>query len=103
MIDNLPFTYIWLLKKNINKKKIKTILELGCGTGYFADLINGENDFDITGLDIFEPYLKICKTKGKYKKLLKADLTKKLNFPYKSFDAVVCLQTIEHMPKKIGL
>ncbi len=100
---NLPFTYNWLLSKLIKKNKVKTILELGCGKGDFADLVNKDHQFDITGVDIFEPYLKICKERGKYSKLMKKDLCKRLNIEDKSFDVVVCLQTIEHMDKKAGL
>lgn len=103
MIFNLPFTYPWLIKKNTPKNEVKTILELGCGQGAFGDMVNEDNNFEITGIDIFDPYIKICQKKGKYKEVVKGDLTKKLNFKAKSFDAVVCLQTIEHMDKKNGL
>lgn len=99
----LPFTYSWIIKKNIAKHKIKTILELGCGQGFFADLINDENQFKITGVDIFEPYIRICKKKGKYERVIKGNLTNKLPFKNKSFDSIVCLQTIEHLNKKDGL
>lgn len=102
-MPNLPFTYNWLLNRSIKENKIETILELGCGKGDFADLVNKDNKFEITGVDIFEPYLKICREKKKYLKLRKMDLSKKLDFKDKSFDAVVCLQTIEHMDKKVGL
>lgn len=99
---NLPFTYNWLLNRLIKKNKVKTILELGCGKGDFADLINKNHQFDITGVDIFEPYFEKCREKGMYKKLLKGDLTKKLKFRNRSFDEVVCLQTIEHLSKEDG-
>lgn len=98
----LPFTYSWLIKKNIEKHKIRTILELGCGTGAFGDLVNERNTYKITGMDIFEPYLKVCKHKGKYEKILKRDLTKRLPFKNKKFEVVVCLQTIEHLSKESG-
>ncbi|MBI2600221.1 class I SAM-dependent methyltransferase [Candidatus Daviesbacteria bacterium] len=102
MIDNLPFTYPWLIKRNIKKFKINTILDLGCGKGAFGDLVNNEGKYQITGADIFQPYLKICKSGGKYKKVMKVDLIKKLPFDDKSFDMVVSLQTVEHLDKKDG-
>ena len=101
-MSNLPFTYNWLLSRLIKKNEIKTILELGCGKGDFADLINKNQQFDMTGVDIFEPYLKICREKKKYSKLIKRDLSKGFPFENNSFDVVVCLQTIEHLDKKIG-
>lgn len=103
MIYYLPFTYWWLIKKNIEKFKVNTILELGCGQGAFGDLINSKGKYKITGVDIFKPYLKVCKDTGKYEKVIKSDLTKKLPFKNKSFDVVVCLQTIEHLNKKSGM
>lgn len=102
MIFNLPFTYSWLIKKNIKKAKIVSILELGCGKGAFGDLVNSEDKYKITGVDIFEPYLNVCKNSGRYKEVMKIDLNRKLPFKDKSFDMVVCLQTIEHLSKKSG-
>lgn len=102
-MSTLPFTYPWLIKRNIKKFKIKTILELGCGKGAFGELINDKGEYRITGVDIFEPYLKVCRDGGKYEKVMKIDLTKKLPFKDKSFDMVVCLQTIEHLDEKAGL
>lgn len=103
MISFLPFTYSWLIKKNIDKTQAKKILELGCGKGVFADLVNAQNKYQITGVDIFEPYLKECRLKGKYAEIVKKNLNEKLPFRNKSFDVVVCLQTIEHLKKKRGL
>lgn len=99
----LPFTYSWLIKKKIDSDEIKTILELGCGTGGFGDLVNDQDRYKITGIDIFEPYLKICRKKGKYVEVINKDLTKTLPFKDQSFDAVVCLQTIEHLKRENGM
>lgn len=99
----LPFTYSWLIKKKIDRNEIKTILELGCGTGGFGDLVNDKDRYKITGIDIFEPYLKICRKKGKYVEVIKGDLTKTLPFKDQSFDATVCFQTIEHLKRGDGM
>lgn len=98
----LPFGYLWLIKKNLEKENIKTILDLGCGKGDFGVFFNENNKYEITGLEIYDPYLKITRQTKKYKNLISADLTKKLKFKDKSFDAVVCLQVIEHLKKSEG-
>lgn len=103
MITNLPFTYSWLIKKSLDKAVMKTILELGCGKGDFGDLVNDPKKYEITGVDIFSPYLSICREKGRYTTVIKADLNKKLEFKGKSFDAVICLQTIEHLGREKSL
>lgn len=82
-------------------KDVKTILDLGCGRGEFGDVFNQNGQFDITGVDIFQPYIDECLKKGRYIRVIKSDL-EKINFKDQSFDAVICLQTIEHLPKKKG-
>lgn len=97
----LPFTYSWLIKKLLNKSSIKTILDLGCGTGQLGDWLE-KGRYSLTGVDIFKPYLDKCRKKGKYTQLIKTNLTETLDFKTKSFDAVIALQTIEHLNKKQG-
>ena len=98
-----PFSYNWLVKKNIRKTTIKTILDLGCGEGSFGLRFNKNNEYKITGIDIYSPYLKKCLSRGKYKRVIKANLAKKIHLPDKSYDLVVCLETIEHLKKDQGL
>lgn len=100
LMKYIPFTYFWHIQRMLGDD-IKTILDLGCGKGEFGNIFNKNNRFEITGVDIFKSYLDQCRKKGKYKRLIKSDL-RKIKFRNKSFDAVVCLQTIEHLNKKDG-
>lgn len=97
----IPFTYYWHVRRLLGSE-IKSILDLGCGEGEFGDMFNVENKFQITGVDVFQPYLDICKKNGRYLRLIKSDLNE-INFRARSFDAVVCFQTIEHLKKKDAL
>lgn len=96
----IPFTYFWHIRTMFSDD-VKTILDLGCGKGEFGNLFNKNREYEITGVDIFEPYLEECRENGRYKKVIKGDL-RKINFKDKTFDAVVCLQAIEHLVQKDG-
>jgi SAM-dependent methyltransferase len=87
----------WLLDK-----RTKTVLDVGCGQGYPMQLLRIVRDVEATGVDLFDEYLKEAKKLNIYTKLVKADVTK-LPFKDKSFDSVICLQVIEHLPTKKGL
>ncbi len=99
----LPFSYNWVVQRNLNKANVKTVLDLGCGTGTTGIRFNQNNQYLLTGVDIFAPYLEECLRTGKYAKVKSGDFKKKLKFKSKGFDAVVCLETIEHLSKKDGL
>lgn len=89
---------VWLLDG-----RTKTILDVGCGQGYPMQLLKiSKKDLKATGVDLFEEYLREAKKLGVYEKLVKSDVMK-LPFKSKTFDTVICLQVIEHLPKKDGI
>jgi malonyl-CoA O-methyltransferase len=73
------------------KKYIKPgdkILDLGCGTGFIAKLINTEfKDIEITQIDLSEKMLEKA-AKIKNTKTIKADI-EKLPLPYNYFDIII--------------
>jgi len=95
-----PFTYFGVLSRIIDKKAA-TILDIGCGRGESTAILNYHGNYQIVGVDGFRPYLYECKKKGFYRDLLHADVSK-LPFKKKSFDIILCLQVIEHLPKEKG-
>lgn len=100
VIAKFPLSY-WGIVKRMVGDNFSTILDVGCGTGTQIEIINTDNKYQVTGIDIYEPYIKECKKKGIYKKVIKGD-ARKMNFPKKSFDVVICFHVIEHMTKNEG-
>jgi len=67
------------------------VLELGCGNGKNM-LYRG--DLYITGIDISEEQVRICKAKGLH--VTEGTITS-LDFPANSFDTMICIATYHHL------
>jgi predicted TPR repeat methyltransferase len=77
----------------------KTILDLGCGYNSPVQYAVGAHK---TGVDMFDAYLHQSKEKAIHNEYIKEDITK-VNFPPKSFDAVVALDVLEHVSRQEGI
>lgn len=53
------------------------------------------------GIDIFRPYLEEVRRKGVYHDLILGDV-RFLPFKEKSFDAVICMEVLEHLERQDG-
>lgn len=100
----LPFTYLGLFRSAFgdllsSRGKI-TMLDLGCGDGSATQSLNLPDNFEITGVDIFKPYLDLAKDKGIYKKLIRTDV-RSFN-PRGKFDILVAAHILEHFDKSEG-
>lgn len=98
MTNSFPPTYRLIVKNLLPKGSLK-ILDLGCGVGAAAEVLNRNKTHQFTGVDIHNPYLKICRNRGFYKEVIRCDL-RKIKFAKNSFDVVLLLQVIEHLNKK---
>ncbi len=86
-----------LIAKSL-KTKPKNILDIGCGTGYFAHLLKTiYPDANVFGVDISNTALSIGKRKYKNISLLKADAEVRLPFKNNTFDLVISGEHIEHI------
>mgnify|MGYP000877274200 CR=1 FL=1 len=91
------------LKKIKERKEIKSVLDIGCFTGYFLRHLslekNGDGYYDCFGCDIQKDLMdRLNKEWEKKRPNLKFTWASAENLAYavKSFDAVVMLDTLEH-------
>ncbi len=85
---------------NIIDRSAESILDVGCGQGLPMQMIKMRMRVKKSvGVDLFEPYLKECKRKKIHHEYVESDI-RKLPFKDKSFDVVIALQVLEHLPKK---
>lgn len=96
LLNNFYATIYELMEKCL---PIENLIDIGCGEGF--DIYNmrqrfaGKN-FSIVGADINEESLRECQKLNPGILLFKEDVYA-LSFPAKSFDLVVCLETLEHL------
>ena len=90
-------TLIYCLRKEL--ADCKTVLDLGCGPS--SPVKYCESIKESTGVEIFEEYLKESKKNKIHTKYLKKNINA-LNFKRNSFDAVLLIEVLEHMPEKEG-
>lgn len=82
----------------INLHNYSTVLDVACGA--YSPLRAIKKTFYSEGIDIFKPYVLRSKKLKIHDKYTLGDITKLYNFyKKKSFDAVICLDVIEHFTK----
>lgn len=72
----------------------KRVLDLGCGPSSYLERFHG--GYYSVGVDAYKPYLDEAERKGTYDEYILSDIMD-VDFPEKSFDAVICCQVIEHL------
>jgi SAM-dependent methyltransferase len=78
----------------------ESVLDLGCGPGSPIARVQGTR-FTV-GVEPFEPYFERAKAAGTHSELINKTVAD-LDFPEKSFDAVVLIGVIEHMREEESL
>jgi SAM-dependent methyltransferase len=95
-----PFTPVGIASRHINKN-VRTILDVGCGTGEPMIYINRKQKYVTTGLDVFPEYINICKKKQSHDNYIVGDaLTAKIE---RHFDLVLCSRVLEHFTREQGI
>lgn len=88
--------WIQHFKKELSDCNI--VLDLGCG---YKSKIQYCNVPLSVGVELFEPYLQESKRRGIHNQYIKGDI-RKVEFKSKSFDAILCLEVLEHLTKEEG-
>lgn len=98
-IDSLP-----LAKSNIDRlmehlSAGASILDLGCGPGIPFDEYLTENGLKLTGIDICRKHIDLARTNVPDAEFIRDDISG-LKFEDQSFDAIISLYTIFHIPRE---
>jgi len=87
-------TSVYCLKREL--KNCETVLDLGCGNNSSLQYCRVKYS---VGVENFPPYLEESRLKHIHSEYVQSDLNH-INFPTKSFDAVLLLSVIEHLDKE---
>jgi 2-polyprenyl-3-methyl-5-hydroxy-6-metoxy-1,4-benzoquinol methylase len=74
------------------------VLDAGCGPGYASSHLS-RRGFAVTGIDMSRRMLAIAQRRVPQATFLKMDM-RSMDFPAKSFDGIVCLYAIIHVPRR---
>jgi SAM-dependent methyltransferase len=96
----IPFTVLNTVWRKLDRKAI-TVLDVGCGKGEAMSFLKKHVGFELVGVDIFSPYLRISKETKSYQDVILADVTH-LPFKDSQFDTVICMEVLEHLDKEDG-
>jgi SAM-dependent methyltransferase len=78
------------------RAKIRRLLDVGCGANLDYDIVLADLGVEIVGVDFAESFLALAPGHSRIT-LQRADATS-LPFESGSFDAVICSETVEHVP-----
>lgn len=77
----------------------KTVLDLGCGPS--SPLQHCGNVKHSVGVEAFRPYLEESRKKNIHNEYLEKKI-EELDFSENSFDAVIMIEVLEHLPEELG-
>jgi len=97
IFERIFHTTAYSLKKEL--KSCESVLDLGCGPD--SPIQHCNNLKYTVGIEAYKPYLKTSKRKKIHNKYINKNLSD-LKFTENSFDAVIMIEVLEHLPKETG-
>jgi len=88
-----------ILLKDLKKYSGKSILDAGCGNGFFIPSLLGLKPLKLSGFDISEGLVDLSKQRYVGVDFKVADIMKKLPYEDNSFDCTVCYNVLMDIPK----
>jgi SAM-dependent methyltransferase len=79
-------------------QSVSRMLDFGCGAGYVCSLF-AELGYDVTGVEISRAALEIARRREPRATFIEAPAGGALPFDDASFDVIVCLGVLEHIPE----
>ena len=101
--DDLDWAGLWTrpFLAPLREAGVRTVLELGCGTGNDAARLAGEG-YSVTGVDVSGEAIGQAQARfGPMARFLTADVTLRLPFPDGSFDAVMSNVALHMFPDEV--
>lgn len=101
--DDLDWAGVWTrpFLVPLREAGVRTILELGCGTGHDAARLAGEG-FSVTAIDLSGEAIGQARARfGSLARFLVADMTRQLPFPDGSFDAIMSNVAMHMFPDSV--
>jgi len=101
--DDLDWAGLWTrpFLDPLREAGVRTVLELGCGTGNDAARLAGEG-YSVTGVDVSGEAIGQAQARfGSMARFLTADVTLRLPFPDGSFDAVMSNVALHMFPDEV--
>jgi 2-polyprenyl-3-methyl-5-hydroxy-6-metoxy-1,4-benzoquinol methylase len=96
--DETPAEYVpWLADLQRRLPGGASVLDLGCGCGIPVSKVLADYGHQVTGVDLSEGQINRARRLVPRAAFLRADATQ-VEFPDRTFDAVICLYALIHMP-----
>ena len=76
----------------------ESLLDIGCGTGFLADLLQSQKQAEYVGIDISPRMIEVARSKLIPNTTFIVGAANRLPFPKNRFDIVTCSQSFHHYP-----